>query len=779
MCGRCTGLRSIIEKCANAFGSRMIIMTIDARHRSNRHRMLDARMAVIACCALLLSICSTVSANENTLQLAVIGPLSGKDRAAGQAMLDGVRLRIAQINRQGGIGGKKLHVLAYDDQNSKEIARQKALEIAKDSNALVVIGHYYSSTSVEGGKIFRQFGIPAITANATAPAVTEANDWYFRVVPDTNLQGKYAAIYTRKILKQDNVRVVYEQDAYGSALQQAFVRSADKLGLKVENVWTVNSAADDGVQLFKAIVHQLQGDPNPGALFVALQDHEAAALVRRIRDAGIAPMIVGGDAIGSDSFLNQFDASPRIERGVGHYTDGIYTTTLFIRDIGNFQAQQFIQAFTRHYGHAPDDTSAINYDAAAIAIEAIKRATLEKDVVRNRARIRDQLKAFNLPEAAHKGVTGRIYFDEHGNVIKPLPFGVYSHGRMISAPFQLSPIIDPQTRVDYQKDLKEGHILVVDGQSMYKTTVVYTGLDVTEINNIDPRKGTFRADFYLWFRSVGPLDYSNIEFYNATEPIRLDDALMEMTGKNAFYRAFRINSDFKAAFHFKDYPFDTQTLSTRFRHKKLDSERLLFVADDIGMQREKGEISVEGSREYASLDPAGEWQLKDVLIFSDMGFTESTLGNPHMFHANADTDISYSRFNVNIKIERKAKSYVLKNLIPLFIIILIGYAMLFVTIQGPPFVARMNLGITALLSAIFLSINAAGQLPNIGYLVALDYIYIATYVLIMSGIIITIAELIATRRSKNILAKRLEVFGRIFQPIFFVSTLGFFVYLYS
>ena len=779
MYGRLKRLRSIIQKCASAFGCRTIRAKIRASPKTTHRPMLGPRMAAITCCTLLLSTCSTASAAGNMLQLAVIGPMSGKDHAAGQAMLDGVRFRVDQINRQGGIGGKKLHVLAYDDQNRKEIARQKALEIAKESSALVVIGHYYSSTSIEGGKIFRQFGIPVITANATAPAVTEANDWYFRVVPDTNLQGKFAAIYTRKILKQDSVNVVYEQDAYGSALQHAFVRSADTLGLKVENVWAVNSAIDDVDQSLEAITRRLQGNPNPKALFVALQDHEAAGLVRRIRDAGIAPMIVGGDAIGSDSFLNQFDASPRTERGVGYYTDGIYTTTLFIRDIGNFKAQQFIQAFARHYGHAPDDTSAINYDAAAIAIEAIRRATPNKDVGRHRERIREQLKTFNAPETAYKGVTGRIYFDEHGNVVKPLPFGVYSHGRMISAPFQLSPIIDPETRVDYQKDLQEGHILVIDGQSMYKTTVVYTGLDVTEINNIDPRKGSFSADFFLWFRSVGPLDYSSIEFYNATEPIRLDDALMEMSGKHASYRAFRIKSDFKAAFSFKDYPFDSQILSTRFRHKKLDSERLLFVADDIGMQREKGEISVGGSREHASLDPAGEWTLKDVLIFSDMGFTESTLGNPHMFHATADTDISYSRFNVSIEIERKAKSYVLKNLIPLFIIILIGYAMLFVTIHGPPFVARMNLGITALLSAIFLSINAASQLPNIGYLVALDYIYIATYVLIMSGIIITIIELIATRRNRTILAKRLEVFGRIFQPLFFLAALGIFVYFYS
>ena len=735
-------------------------------------------MAALAA-AIVLGSCSTAFASGDALQLAVVGPLSGKDRAAGLAMLEGVRLCVEQINRQGGIDGKRLKVLPYDDQNNKDIARQKALEIARDSSALLVIGHYYSSTSVEGGKIYRQYGIPAITANATAPEVTETNNWYFSVVPNTDLQGKLAAIYTNRILNEDLVSIVYERDAYGSALKRSFVRTAEKLELRVKNTWGINSTTDDVPLLLKTITHQLAGDPDPQALFIALQDHEAAMLIRYIREAGIDSLIVGGDAIGSDSFPDKFKTFPPIKQGFEHYTDSIYATTFFIRDIGNFEAQQFGQSFTQRYGSAPNDIGAINYDAAAVAIEAIKRTIRVTDVAQNRARIRDQLRTINNPEAAYKGVTGRIYFGDHGNAIKPVPFGVYSHGRLISAPFQLSPIIDPTTSVDYQKALEEGHILVFGDQAMYKTTVVYTGLDLTEISNIDTRRGTFGADFFLWFRHNGPLDYSNIEVHDSVEAISFDDALLEMTTENTFYRAYRIKSDFKATFSFRDYPFDSQTLRIRFRHKKLDSERLLFVADDIGMQREKGVISVEGVRAQAGLDPAREWQLDDVLIFSDMGFTESTLGNPHLFHATADTDINYSRFNVIINIHRKAKSYVLKNLIPIFIIILLGYAMLFVTPQGPPFVARMNLGVTALLSAIFLSMNAAGQLPNIGYLVALDYIYITTYALILSGIVITIAELMANRRDKHVMAKRLEVFGRVFQPLFFFTALGIFIFFYT
>ncbi|MFC1876418.1 ABC transporter substrate-binding protein [Thermodesulfobacteriota bacterium] len=725
----------------------------------------------------MLSVCAC--ADGNTTQIAVIGPLSGKDSAGGQAMLDGVNLCVAEINERGGVDGRKLEVLAFDDQNSKDIAKKRAIEIARDSNAVAVIGHYYSSTSVEGGKIYKQYGIPAATPSATAPEVTEGSDWYFRVVPDTNLQGKFAAIYTNEILKQDRVYIVYEQDAYGTALHRSFTRTAHELGLQIQNAWGVNTETDDVDNILKKITLDLQDDSNPGALFIALQDHAAAKIVRLIRDEGMDLAIIGGDAIGSESFPRKFKDIPLRKRGYGHYTDGIYATTFFIRDIGNFKAQQFNNAFKRRFGREPDDLAATSYDAAAIAVEAIKQAGPGGDLAQSRERIRSQLATFRNIETAYKGVTGRIYFDEHGNAMKPFPFGVYLQGKLISAPVQLKPIVNPEAMVDFHKKLEEGKILAIDDHFMHKTTVVYTGIDINEISNIDPRNGTFSADFYLWFRHKGPLDYSKIGFLNAVKDIQLRDAIMKMGIDDISYSAFRIKADFQEAFTFRNYPFDSQKLNIRFRHKRLNSNKLLFVADHIGMQRDRGKAPVESPKGHAILDPVGEWHLQDVLVFTDISATESTLGNPRMFHATADTDISYSRFNVVTGIERNAKNYILNNLIPLFIIILLGYAMLFVSPKGPPFVARMNLGVTALLTAILLSMKAASQLPNIGYLVALDYIYFATYVLILSGIVISVGVLMANLRSKDLLAKRLEVFGRVIQPLFFLVAVGVFLVMYA
>jgi branched-chain amino acid transport system substrate-binding protein len=718
-------------------------------------------------------------ANSDTLQIAVIGPMSGKDHEGGQAMLDGVNLYVNEVNKSGGINGRTLEVIAYDDQNNKVTARNRAMEIAKESKAMVVIGHYYSSISLEGGKIYKEYGIPAITASATAPEVTEGNDWYFRVVADTNLQGKFSALYIKNILEQEAVNIVFEQDAYGTTLHHSFGRAARDSGLRIKSIWSINSAIDDVDRKFDAITHELQLDPKPGALFVALQDHEAAKLVRSIRDAGIDLAIMGGDAIGSESFQRQFVKMPSETRSPGHYTDGIYAATFFISDISNRKARQFSKTFKRRFGKEPDDMAATHYDAAAIAVEAIRKAKIEIDVEQSRKNIRNRLRSFRYIETAHKGITGRIFFDEHGNVVKPFPIGVYSHGRLISAPTQFGPIVNLDTIVDLRKELEQGNIIPFDDHFVYRTMVIYTGIDINEISNINPINETFTADFYLWFRHKGYLDYSKIEFLNAVEDLRLsDEPIMEMTGQNIAHRAYRTKGDFKAAFNFRNYPFDSQTLSIRFRHKKFNSERLVFVTDDIGMQRYGGRTPAERLKEYLGLSKEAPWQLQDILVFSDIGAADSTLGNPGMFHAKADTAISYSRFNVVTEIERNAKSYVLKNLIPLFIVILLGYIMLFVSPEGPAFVARMSLGLLALLTAVFLRVEAAGQFPNIGYLVALDYMYFAVYVLILSGIVITVAKHRALRRGKDILAKRLDYFGRMFQPIYVVIGIGIFVYIY-
>ena len=105
------------------------------------------------------------------------------------------------------------------------------------------------------------------------------------------------------------------------------MRAAHDLGLRIKGVWGVNSETDDVDGILKTITRALQRDPRPGALFVGLQDHEAAKLVRLIRDAGVDLTIVGGDAVGSENFPRRFKDISLGKRNPGHYADGILMKT--------------------------------------------------------------------------------------------------------------------------------------------------------------------------------------------------------------------------------------------------------------------------------------------------------------------------------------------------------------------------------------------------------------------------------------------------------------------
>ena len=44
--------------------------------------------------------------------------------------------------------------------------------------------------------------------------------------------------------------------------------------------------------------------------------------------------------------------------------------------------------------------------------------------------------------------------------------------------------------------------------------IVYTGIDINEIRNLDEKISSYLVDFYLWFRFQGDIDVDNIEFTN-------------------------------------------------------------------------------------------------------------------------------------------------------------------------------------------------------------------------------------------------------------------------
>ena len=106
-----------------------------------------------------------------SVKIGINVPLTGFAAADGKSALTGAELAVEQANAAGGVNGKKVELVVYDDQASPKEAvpiAQKLIE--KDKVVIGISGSYSGSTRAAAG-IFQEAGVPYISAYAIHPAL--------------------------------------------------------------------------------------------------------------------------------------------------------------------------------------------------------------------------------------------------------------------------------------------------------------------------------------------------------------------------------------------------------------------------------------------------------------------------------------------------------------------------------------------------------------------------------------------------------------------------------
>ncbi|MCP4112190.1 MAG: ABC transporter substrate-binding protein [Desulfobacteraceae bacterium] len=267
----------------------------------------------------------------------------------------------------------------------------------------------------------------------------------------------------------------------------------------------------------------------------------------------------------------------------GYYSDGIYAGAPFFAYMADREPDSsFRKDFLKKYKKEPFWLAACYYDAMLVALKAVERAEVQgEDIRKDRKKVRDALTKLNSYDASVKGVTGDIYFDAGGNATRALAMGFWYKHKLLPAYLQyrvtrlLTDVPGEQPTEDIE--LSEGEIRVNE-LIMAETRVVYTGIDINEIRNLNTDKGTYTADFYLWFRFRGEFDDTGIMFVNAVNPVRLGQPFTESATGDIITRSYRIIADFKIVNGtYGMFPFDHQTLGISFRHTDSTRDELIYI----------------------------------------------------------------------------------------------------------------------------------------------------------------------------------------------------------
>ncbi|TGO03338.1 hypothetical protein PN36_08375 [Candidatus Thiomargarita nelsonii] len=353
-------------------------------------------------------------------------------------MTQAIQLYLDSINKQGGINNQKIVLDIFDDQNDANQALKVAQDIVEQNRAVAVIGHHYSVCSINGGKVYKKHGIPAITPASTHIDVTQDNKWYFRTVFNDKLQARFLAHYAKRILHQNTVSIISTDETYGSSLASLFEKASKNL-IDIKYKWLLSSNKNLEPQMAQ-IVSDLQTKPDAGLIFLATHAPEGVKLVKLIRDAEIKNPLIAPDSYAGKSFSEGFLNYPKEKLTPGYYTNGIYVSAPFILNTANKQAYAFNTLYQKQFQEKPPWH----------AFYAVADRNKIRDILLNQ---------FDTPEHAVKGSTGLNYFDENGDVLKSVSMGVYKNNHLISTFNQLQ-IMPPETIAQVDLTRQEGRYRV-------------------------------------------------------------------------------------------------------------------------------------------------------------------------------------------------------------------------------------------------------------------------------------------------------------------------------
>ena len=152
---------------------------------------------------------------DNTIKIGWLGPLTGGVAQYGEAVKSGVDLYVEQLNAAGGINGKKVELVAYDEEgdSAKAIAGYSSL---MDAGVVAIVGSVTTAPTIAVVSEAFADNIPMITASATAIGVTynaDADQVYtnmFRSCFIDSFQGVTMSRFAKEELGAKTAAVLYD-----------------------------------------------------------------------------------------------------------------------------------------------------------------------------------------------------------------------------------------------------------------------------------------------------------------------------------------------------------------------------------------------------------------------------------------------------------------------------------------------------------------------------------------------------------------------------------------
>ena len=272
-----------------------------------RHRLASLLMA--SCALLSGAAMAENGVTDSTITLGMSAPFSGPNGIYGTEMRESITAYFEQINKGGGINGRKLELVSLDDGYETDRAVANTKKLIHDEKAFALLAFYGSSPTTAAMEVFSGAKVPLVGTISGAETLRNPVNRYMFNVRASYANETDAIVSQLASLGLKNIAVFYQNDGFGKSGLDGVTAALKKHKLTPAAVGTVER---NSLEVGKAV--EAIAKASPQAVVMVTLYKPTAAFVKAMKKAGQMPMLMTLSPVGAEQLVQELANDAR---GIG------------------------------------------------------------------------------------------------------------------------------------------------------------------------------------------------------------------------------------------------------------------------------------------------------------------------------------------------------------------------------------------------------------------------------------------------------------------------------
>ena len=227
------------------------------------------------------------AAAQDTIKIGVTQPLTGAFAASGNYVAQGAKIAEDEINKAGGVLGKKIQLVVEDNKSNPTEAVATIEKLVVKDKVPVVMGAWSSTLTLAVMPKLEEYEIPMVVETSSSGKITTSgNPYVFRISPTSEMEAKafQPLVAKLKIKKADFLNT---NNDFGIGSAQEFSKMLKANGVEIGAMETMDPKATD----FSAQLTRIKASGGD-ALFVTTAVEQVTLIMKQAKDQRLEHQII-------------------------------------------------------------------------------------------------------------------------------------------------------------------------------------------------------------------------------------------------------------------------------------------------------------------------------------------------------------------------------------------------------------------------------------------------------------------------------------------------------